>query len=202
MTNRTDAQAAINALTAKQGVSNSVTPTNLSTEQLQVMLDSSAMIDELPPTGYCDFSVNPTLTLTTTPTVVTGWVENEVAPAVGISESGGEFTVTTDGIWRSSLERVYENGDNNPALLVTVTIAIEEDTGGGYVELWTRTAPLMSATANDEPAILSFTTPSNRVVLAGTKLRILVSGQDGGGNPADARFIRAKFVANIMSKTP
>lgn len=202
MTNRTDAQAAINALTAKQGVSNSVTPTNLSTEQLQVMLDSSAMIDELPPTGYCDFSVNPTLTLTTTPTVVTGWVENEVAPAVGISESGGEFTVTTDGIWRSSLERVYENGDNNPALLVTVTIAIEEDTGGGYVELWTRTAPLMSATANDEPAILSFTTPSNRVVLAGTKLRILVSGQDGGGNPADARFLSAKFVANIMSKTP
>lgn len=46
MTDRTDAQAAIDALTAKQGVPDSVTPTNLATDQLQVVLDGAVMSDE------------------------------------------------------------------------------------------------------------------------------------------------------------
>lgn len=46
MTNRTDAQAALNALIAKQGTIDSITPTNLANDQFQVLLDSSLMIDE------------------------------------------------------------------------------------------------------------------------------------------------------------
>lgn len=47
MTNRTDVQAAINLLTAKEGVPDSVSPTNLAADQLQVMADKGAMVDEV-----------------------------------------------------------------------------------------------------------------------------------------------------------
>ena len=47
MSNRTDAQAAIDGLIAKQGIPNSITPTSLGTERLQVILDGAAMTDEL-----------------------------------------------------------------------------------------------------------------------------------------------------------
>lgn len=52
MSNRTDVQAAINALIAKQGVANSVTPVNLAGDQLQEMLDKSLMIDEVPSDSF------------------------------------------------------------------------------------------------------------------------------------------------------
>jgi hypothetical protein len=55
MTNRADAQAAINALTAKQGTPNSITPTNLASDQLQEIVDNSLMIDE----GTSSAWVNP-----------------------------------------------------------------------------------------------------------------------------------------------
>ena len=47
MTDRETAQAAINGLIAKQGITGSVTPESLATQRLQVMLDSSAMADEV-----------------------------------------------------------------------------------------------------------------------------------------------------------
>tara|TARA_R110000765_G_scaffold402510_1_gene498319 strand:- start:3898 stop:5247 length:1350 start_codon:yes stop_codon:yes gene_type:complete len=47
MSNRTDAQAAIDGLIANQGIANSITPTSLGTERLQVILDGAAMTDEL-----------------------------------------------------------------------------------------------------------------------------------------------------------
>ena len=52
MTNRTDAQAGIDALTAKQGVADSVTPANLAADQLQVLLNSLAAKDDVGTVDY------------------------------------------------------------------------------------------------------------------------------------------------------
>ena len=46
MTDRTDAQAAIDALTSKAGIPDSVSPINLAADQLQVILDNAVMADE------------------------------------------------------------------------------------------------------------------------------------------------------------
>lgn len=47
MTNRTDIQAAIDALKAKQGVANSITPTNLGDDQFQIVLNNALLSDEV-----------------------------------------------------------------------------------------------------------------------------------------------------------
>lgn len=54
MTDRTKGQDGINSLITKEGVPGSVTPTNLSTDQLQVMLDGSAMRDEAMLTSWAN----------------------------------------------------------------------------------------------------------------------------------------------------
>jgi len=46
MSNRTDAQAGIDAQKAKQGVADSISPTNQANETLQPMLDGAMMVDE------------------------------------------------------------------------------------------------------------------------------------------------------------
>ena len=62
MTKRQDTQAQVDALTAKQGVPDSVTPTNLAGDQLQTMLDNSTMIDESPNTEWVRTTSNYTAT--------------------------------------------------------------------------------------------------------------------------------------------
>ena len=157
---------------------------------------------EIAPIAYCDYTNQPNLTLTTTEQLVTGWTE-EVA-SVGISESNGVFTALLDGVYNVTLERIYENDDSNPSLVVNVTIRVyaDDQQGGGPIIVFDRTAPLSSATAGDEPAILGFTTPANRPIIAGTEFTVYVSGEDNGGNPTDTRLIRAKVVANLIHKLP
>lgn len=157
-------------------------------------------LESVPKSAYCDYSTNPVLLMTTTPTVLDAWTE-ESTP-VGITESNGEFTAAFDGVYNIFLERIYQNNDNNPVDQVTVEITVEADTGGGWVTIFNRVAPISSATAGDEPAILAFGTPANREVTAGTKFRILVNAQDGGVNPQATYFVRAKVVANLIHKLP
>lgn len=68
MTNRTDAQAGIDAQIAKEGVPNSITPTSQSTETLQPILDGAVMSDELSTNGIADY--NDTTTSVTPITLV------------------------------------------------------------------------------------------------------------------------------------
>ena len=149
--------------------------------------------------GYFDYSSIVGLQLTTTPTVLTGWGTG-LTP-VGVIESGGEFTVTQGGLWKIDIERIYRNEDSNPALLVNVRIIIEADDqqGGGYVEIVNRVSPISSATANDEPAILTFTSPAILPVIAGTKFRIKFSGEDNGANPTNTSVLRCDVVGFLLS---
>ena len=156
----------------------------------------------IPVTAYCDYSTAPNLLLTTTPTILTGWAE-ETSP-VGISEALGEITIASEGIYNVIIERSYLNTDNNPSDLVTVTIAVESDDqqGGGWVTIFSREVPIPSATGNDEPATLAFTTPANRPITAGTKFRVMVSAQDDGANPQETYLSRSKIVANLIHPLP
>jgi hypothetical protein len=148
--------------------------------------------------GYFDYSATGGLALTTTPTILTGWLAN--GQVAGITELNGEFTVTTGGRWKVDVERIYQNEDNNPSLIVNVTILVEADDqqGGGFVPVLNRTAPISSATANDEPSILSFTSPAILEVTPGTVFRFKFSGEDDGGNPQDTSLIRCDIVGQLI----
>lgn len=160
------------------------------------------MVPENIPSAYCDYSVAPNLTLTTAEQLLTGWTAETVA--VGISELNGIITADVDGVYNITLERIYENDDNNPALKVNVSIVVyaDDQQGGGPIIAFQRTAPISSATAGDEPAILAFSTPANRPVTAGTEFSVYVSAEDNGANPQDTRLIRAKVVANLIHNLP
>lgn len=187
-------QAADN-IRAKQGITDSIDP-DFHADQIELAGE------DIPMTAYCDFDYSPVggLLLTTTPVVITEWTE--LVPPIGISQATGNITVDFDGVYNISLERIYKNDDQNPLDIVTVSIAIEADTGSGFEPFFSRTAPISAATSNNEPAILSFTTPANRSVTAGTMFRILVSGQDGGGNPQECYLARAKVTANLIHNLP
>ena len=147
---------------------------------------------------YCDYSTTPSLKLTTTPQIVTGWSEN-ITP-FGISESNGRFTVNDSGVFKIDLERIYENDDNNPSDKVFITISVYKNSDP--IAIFTRTAPIASATANDEPAIDTFTTPSMQTVNSGDYFEVYVSGEDNGLDPQDTELIRMKIVANKVHNLP
>lgn len=146
--------------------------------------------------AYCDYTTAPNITLTTTPQIVTGWVGD--LPPVNITESAGRITVNADGIYNITLERIYENDDNNPTLQVFVDIEVRKN----GVAIFTREAPIPSATANDEPAIMTFTTPSLRMVSASDYFEVFVWGSDNGANPQDTRLIRMKITADKVHNLP
>lgn len=160
-------------------------------------------IYQFTPTAYCDYSFNPDpyLMLTTTPQVVAPWVAN-VAP-VGISVDGaGVFTLGLDGVYAIDIDRIYINTDNNPSLIVNVTINIEADFGAGFVSIFTRTLPLSSATAGDEPSIMSFTSTAKRELSAGTKMRVSYSAEDNGADPNETFLLSSSVTANLIHNLP
>ena len=158
---------------------------------------------EIVPVSYCDYSFEPSpyLKLTPTPQIITQW-DADITP-VGISvDAGGVFTIGFDGVYAIDISRTYINTDSNPTLIVNVTINIEADFGAGFSSIFTRTLPLSSATANDEPAILSFTSTAKRELPAGTKIRVSYSAEDDGLEPNETFLLSSGVDANLIHNLP
>jgi hypothetical protein len=178
-------------------VTGTVLATKLKLTQNTSIQDSVANIEsELNNIQMCDFSFSNPIQLNDTLTVLTGWGTDYPFLNVGITESGGEFTVAKGGVYKIDLERIYRNDDRSPSVPVILHIVVEgSDGAGGWIPVMDRTAPIMAATANDEPAILSFTTPALLPVPDGAVFRVRASAAEGTGSPSDTYMIRATIVA-------
>ncbi len=146
--------------------------------------------------AYIDVDSTPNLTLTTTPQVITGW--SPPIPPRNISESNGVFTFPIGGVYALTLERIYENDDANPALVVNILLEVQTDRqlGAGFETIISRDLPISAASGPNDPAIQTFTTPVTSPIQAGWQVRVRVSAEDNGSNPSNTRLIRSKIVAH------
>lgn len=195
MTTSQEVQDAIDAFELLEGQPGSVSvPVEANIYQSLLDLINANFVSEI----SCDYGITAPILLTFTPQLITGLVPG-VTP-VGISESAGRITVSEGGKFEVLLERIYENKDNNPADKVFVYIVINKNSDPTPV--FERTAPISSATANDEPAILPFTTPALVDITAGDYFEISVAAIDGGATPQDTSLIRLNIVVNKINNLP
>lgn len=125
--------------------------------------------------AYASWKTEPSLTLTSTYQVVTGWAPFIVP--LGVTEVSGVFTFSDTGIYEFNLERGYVNPETNPSSPVLLSIS----TWKNGVLAFERTGIIGSATANDEPTLLSITSPSILQIDADDYFEIKVKAEEGVG---------------------
>ena len=160
---------------------------NVLTEDLEDLTKS------LPPKSRMDYTTKVNQPIVMVPVRVTNFLPG--LPPIGFSYSDGVFTCEESGVYFVSLERIYENVDSNPNLLVVLTIEVRVN----GVPAFTKSSPISSATANDEPGILPFTSPGHFPLTAGDTVEVWVSGEDGGLDPEGVDLIRCKVVAHAIA---
>ena len=153
-----------------------------------------AAVDSIPDVAISDFISQPDLLLTDVETIVPSWSDS-VDP-VGIIRDGSRFTVTKAGMYFISLERTYLNIDKNPLLLVNITITVKKN----GESVFTRTQTIGSATANDEPGVLSFTSNAFRRADAGDYFEVFVSALDGVIAPVGTSMTLCRMLFDLRHK--
>lgn len=148
------------------------------------------------PVAYCCYAVAPALVLTTTFQKVTGWTP--LVTPVNVTEVSGTFTAVVDGIYEWHFERIYQNTDKNPIGIINLYLEVRLN----GVTVFSRTAPTMSATANDEPAINTFNSPFILEVAANDYFEFYVKADDAGGNPLDTQLIQMQITADKIHNIP
>ena len=152
---------------------------------------SSTSVEDVP-IMYFDIASNPSLALTSTPQMVSGWTK--IVPAVGADITDGRTTFNESGILQVSLERIYQNDDQDPNDVVEVTIEVRKN----GVTLFTRSSTISSATRADEPAIASFTSNGIRDINSSDYFEVYVSGTDGDVNPASTILKSIRMIGNLI----
>lgn len=143
---------------------------------------------------YCSYESAPNLVLTTTPQRVNAFTEL-ISPN-GVTYDDGVFSVLKDGLIKFDMERVYINTDTNPTdpIILNIDVRVNGET------LFSRTATISTATANDEPATLSYTTPVLAEFKLGDDVELYTSASMNGANPVDTELVRFKVVAMELIK--
>ena len=163
---------------------------------------------EIPNAGSSDHIFKPVapLVLTNAWQVVQGdWVGSATPVGATVDSATGVFTLTAAGRWKPTLERIYHQHDTIPATPVRVYIKVQTSVDGtNWVDTDFERSSLMSAaTANDEPAIVSFTTDFFvDVVSTPVYFRILSKADEGGANPTLTELLLAKVTSNIIGIVP
>lgn len=140
--------------------------------------------------SYCTYTLDSTLALTnvyTKPTLVTSFSTDDITIASNI------FTCNTSGIYQFNVERVYENNDKNPTDIVQLYLQMIVN---GTIVAIDRTAPIVAATANDEPGINSFSTNRMISVAAGDTFYFQVKAEEGAISPLDTNLIVMEVTAH------
>ena len=158
--------------------------------------------------GSLEYTFKPTvhLPLTNAWQVVAGEWEESVSPIGGsLDPVTGVATINTTGRWSTTLERIYHQHDVNPSSPVVVSIKIQASMNGtDWVDsTFERSSQISTATANDEPAILTFTS-NGFIDIVGTPsyFRVLVKGEEGAASPAETDLALLKVSANIIGHVP
>lgn len=132
--------------------------------------------------SYISTKTEPELSLTNSLQTVTGWVS--FVGSVNITESNGVFTFGKSGKYKFDIERGYTNGDTNPTSPVLLTVQAYLN----GVLSFERTGIIGAATAGDEEAYLSITSPSILSLVAGDTIEIKVKAEEGTGSPVDTQL--------------
>lgn len=147
-------------------------------------------------TAYCDYALTAPQALTSTLTKVTGYTQ-KITPQ-NITESGGTFTSSFDGIAKLTLERFYTNRVASPATVVTVTIELRKN----GLPILSRTATIGNQTSQGGPGTLPVTTPFLLPITSGDTFEIYVSAEDGGATPSDTELTNLEFVVDNLHNKP
>ncbi len=108
---------------------------------------------------------------------------------LNVSDASGVFTVSLDGVFDISIERVYINEDTNPSSPIDIFIDIRKN----GVSVFTRDAIIPTATATDEPATISFTTPIIVEAVADDYFEFYVKAEEGTSSPSDTTMTALNF---------
>jgi len=158
-----------------------------------VVINSSGTVSgENVPVMYFDIASNPSLPLTSTPQLISGWTQ--VIPSVGVSVSDGSITFSESGILQVSLERVYQNNDQNPTLVVEVDVDVRKN----GVSLFSQKNIISTATNINEPAIASFTSVGIREISTDDSFEIYISATDGVTEPQSTLLKSIRMVGNLI----
>lgn len=139
----------------------------------------------------CDIAFEGSIPLSLTPTKITGWTE--IVPSRNITVETGSITFLKTGEPFLSLERVYQNTDQNPTEVINATIDVRRN----GVTLFTRTLPLASATNPNEPSIAAFTSNGIREITKGDVFEIYASAVDNGVSAQGVTMINARMVVRL-----
>lgn len=125
--------------------------------------------------------------LTTTPTKISlGWsgtLEN-------ITFDNGDFIVGQKGEYRWSLERQYQNNDQNTnGVSITLQIRLNN------IVQYERTAPIMDAISPQTPGYETFTTEFSSTAEEGDRFSMWVIASDDGSNPASTSLKLMRILA-------
>ena len=208
MTNRENATAAVNALIAKQGATNSVTPTNLGSDQLQSIVDNSLMSDE---TAGIQVSAKMVLAaVSSSATQSPAGLDQEMAinygPAVGGPtddvqiDASGLVTINTVGSYYFAL--YYQFGRSGGAGTSEVLFRSLIDIGGVSGEIQAGdTIPQFLQNANDAKIIQLFLPVD--IPVAGTTLRQTLTRDPNGHNSGDLMgYIPSTTIAPPVADSP
>ena len=163
---------------------------------------------EIPNAGSSDHIFKPVapLVLTNAWQVVQGdWAEGVTPVGITFDNATGVFTLTTTGRWRPTIERIYHQHDTNPATPININIKVQtSDDEITWVDTdFERVSIISAASANDEPAVQSFTTDFFvDVTSTPVYFRILSKADEDGANPTLTELILVKVTSNIIGIVP
>ena len=129
--------------------------------------------------AYSSYSLTSAVQLTNTFQKITAFTEN--ITALNIAQSNGTVTVGASGVYVLSLEKIYRNEDVSPS----EPIRIYTDIRKNGVSIYSRDVLISAATANDEPAVMSCTTPMMFNLAQGDYFEMFVRAEEGANSPTD-----------------
>ena len=147
------------------------------------------------PPSYCTYELDAPVSLTNTyikPTLTS------LFSTADITISSNIFTCASSGIYEFNVERIYMNNDKNPT--DTVYLYLQMIVNDTIVAI-DRNAPIVAATANDEPGINSFNTNRMISVTAGDTFYFQVKSEMGAVSPVDTQLVVMEVTAHKVYKS-
>ena len=130
--------------------------------------------------------------LTISPQLISGWTQ--IVPSVGVEVTGGVITFSESGILQVSLERIYQNSDQNPTLVVEVTVDVRKN----GESLFSQANTISTATNINQPAIASFTSNGIRELTSEHYFESCISATDGVVEPESTILNSIRMVCNLI----
>jgi hypothetical protein len=150
------------------------------------------IIDVVTKPAYCAYSKSSELSLTNSFQVVKGWSELITPLNISYNDITGNFKALEEGVYEWTLERIYTNSDINPVAPIQLSLQVIINDS---ILAFSRTAIIGAATANDEPNVISFTSPFIYEVAKDTEFNFQVKASEGANTPESTKLVTMQLKA-------